>query len=92
MTNKPTKNEIVDVWHPTLGRFVRGKWSGRRWMIFHELFGGWDPATFEVEKWRIKSLCNLDRGICSNQYGLGCFTGCSAKEPCKDKIEIKNHD
>ena len=49
---KPPKNEDVKVWHPSLNRFARGKWTGRRWMIFNDFFGGYDPANFEVEEWQ----------------------------------------
>jgi len=51
---KPAKNEIVEVYHEVLKRFVRGKWTGKRWMIFNELFGGYDPAPFKVKKWQLK--------------------------------------
>lgn len=29
--------------------------------------------------------CSLDRGICSNQYGLEIFTGCSSTDLCENK-------
>ena len=91
---KPAKNEIVEVYHEVLKRLVRGKWTGKRWMIFNELFGGYDPAPFKVKKWQLKltqelvNTCKLDRGICSHQYGLGCLTGCSSTQPCDNKWPV----
>jgi len=53
---KPAKNEIVEVYHELLKRFVRAKWTGKRWMIFNELFGGYDPPpkNMKVKKWKLK--------------------------------------
>jgi len=34
---------------------------------------------------RRRRLCFLDRGTCSDQYGLGALTGCNALHKCPHK-------
>lgn len=33
--------------------------------------------------------CELDRGTCSNQFGLGVMTGCSSPEKCSHQFDMK---
>ena len=43
-----------------------------------------EKATFKNRQ----ATCNLDRGICSNQFGMGYLTGCHSTEPCKIKTKL----
>lgn len=54
---KPPKNQIVLGFWPTVmdSHWFRAKWTGKRWMRFNELFGGWDPVS-PPEQWKPKEI------------------------------------
>lgn len=39
-----------------------------------------------VKEKEFLQTCDLDKGICSSQFGHGVFIGCSDKNECKHKI------
>lgn len=36
----------------------------------------------------MKTTCKQDRGTCSNQFGIGIFTGCSSTANCEFKSDF----
>ena len=55
MIAKPRKGEEIEAQWPNVieGHWFKAKWTGKRWLRFNELFGGYDPVETPTE-WRYR--------------------------------------
>jgi hypothetical protein len=47
----PKKNDCVKAYWLSMERSTKAKWTGKRWLRFNELFGGYDPVKEIPMKW-----------------------------------------
>ena len=52
--SKPPKGITVRAYWRGMDRCADSEWTGKRWLRFNELFGGWDPIEDVPTKWKFK--------------------------------------
>jgi hypothetical protein len=61
LMKNPVRHTIVMAWWDApMSRWTKAKWTGKRWMRFNELFGGFDPITILPSKWKTIKEWSLD--------------------------------